>query len=122
MPKPRAAHGTESGYRRHLADRDVPCFPCCDAHALAMANWRARARVTTAINPLQYQAARLGLEPAEALVSGDRHRLVAELHGLGWDDQRIAAHTRMTTYSTARIRGALGLLPSSRPRVKEEAA
>lgn len=121
MPKPRAAHGTEPGYRRHLADRDVPCRACCEAHTVVVANWRARARVSTPLEPLRYQAARRGIEPAEALTPGDRHRLVAELHRGGWDDRAIASHTRMTTYTTARIRGALGLLPN-RPGVKEGAA
>lgn len=121
MPKSRAAHGTECGYRRHLADREVPCYPCCDAHAAAVANWRARVRVTAALRPLHYQAARLGREPAEALDPADRRRLVAELHGLGWADEAIAAHTRMTTYTTARIRDALGLLPNW-PRVLKGAA
>lgn len=121
MPKPRAAHGTEPGYRRHLADRDVPCRACCEAHTVVVASWRARARVSTPLEPLRYQAARRGIEPAEALAPGDRHRLVAELHRGGWDDRAIASHTRMTTYTTARIRGALGLLPN-RPGVKEGAA
>lgn len=122
MPKPRAPHATESGYRRHLADRDVPCLLCCDAHAVVMANWRARARVSSPQEPLRYQAARRGVEPAEALTQGDRHRLVAELHRAGWGDAAIAAHTRMTTYTTARIRGALGLLPNVRPGAKRGAA
>lgn len=116
-----AVCGSEPGYRRHVYKRSVPCQRCCTAHAAHMARWRSRARVTTAVNPVQYQAARIGLEPAEALVAADRHRLVAELHRLGWGDTAIASHTRMTTYTTARIRGALGLLPN-RPSVLKGAA
>lgn len=121
MSRRPAACGTESGYRRHRANGEVTCQQCCDAHAVQVGNWRARARVSSAINPLQYLAARVGREPAEALVPGDRARLVAELHDRGWDDTAIASHTRMTTYTTARIRGALGLLPN-RPSVMEGAA
>jgi hypothetical protein len=42
--------GTTAGYRRHERDREVPCQPCCDAHADA--EWersrkrRGRGRVT----------------------------------------------------------------------------
>lgn len=128
-----AACGTDSGYRRHRDEDTVPCLACCDAHAVANANARVRARArhgdrqqprlrSVADRPLQYQAAFDGHEPAEALTEHDRGRLVAELHGLGWDDQRIAQHTRMTTYTTTRIRGALGLLPNPRPGVTEGAA
>lgn len=116
-----AVCGTETGYRRHRAERTFTCRRCCTAHAAVMARWRSRARVTTAVNPVLYQAARLGLEPAEALVTADRHRLVAELHRLGWDDIAIASLSRMTLYTTARIRGALGLLPN-RPGAMEGAA
>jgi hypothetical protein len=107
-----AACGTESGYRRHLRDDIVPCRPCCDGHAAHMARWRGRAAVTAPEDPLRYRAARLGHEPAEALTTHDRHRLVAELHRAGWTDRRIATHARMTTYTTARIRAGLGLLPN----------
>lgn len=121
MPKSRAPHGTESGYRRHLADSEPPCQDCCAGHAEHNANWRNRARVTTPDHPLHYQAARLGNEPAEALTTRDRQRLVTELHTLQWADHEIAAHTRMTTYTTARIRGSLGLAPHQ-PRVMEGVA
>lgn len=112
--RPRADCGTESGYRRHLANREVTCQLCCDAHAVHMANWRARARVQTPANEIQYRAARLGREPAEALTTADRHRLVAELHRLGWTDVQIARHTRQTTYTSARVRELLGL-PVNQP-------
>lgn len=114
--KPQAPCGSESGYRRHLYEGTVTCRACCEAHAVHNANWRARSRVTTPINPLQYQAARIGLEPAEALEPGDRERLVAELHGLGWTDGQIAVLARMTTYTTARIRDGIGLRPNFGPR------
>lgn len=47
--------------------------------------------------------------PADALSPLDRRSLVLVLHGYGWTDVEIAAHTRMTTYTTARIREALNL-------------
>lgn len=111
MPRPRGACGTEPSYRAHLAHHEVPCYPCCDAHAVFNATWRARSRVTSPDEPLRYQAARLGTEPAEALTTSDRARLVSELHTRGWEDRRIAALTRISTYTTARIREQIGLAP-----------
>ncbi|GAA0897858.1 hypothetical protein [Pseudonocardia zijingensis] len=120
---------TEAGYRRHIAEGTVPCGACCDAHAVEMANWRAHRRTRTqprlrsfADHPIQYRAAWDGDEPAEALTPDDRRRLVMDLHDLGWDDERIARHTRQTTYTTARIRGQLGLLPNPRPGQQEGVA
>lgn len=55
----------------------------------------------------------LGLEPAEMLDTRDREDLVAELVGRGWTDVQIAVHTKMSTYTTGRIRRRLGL-PSNR--------
>ncbi len=52
--------------------------------------------------------------PAEALSTRDREYLLTELHELGWTDVDIAAHTRMSTYTTARIRDQLGLAPNQR--------
>lgn len=52
----------------------------------------------------RYARARAGLEPAETLTTRERERLVGDLHALGWTDVEIAEHTRMTTYTTARIR------------------
>lgn len=60
----------------------------------------------------QLDRCRAGVEPAEALPAYARDWLVAELHDRGWTDLEIAAHTRMTTYTTARIRGRLGLPPN----------
>lgn len=62
-----------------------------------------------------YQLARDGEIPAEALPTPLRWRLVSELHADGWTDTDIAAWTRMTTYTTARIRDGMGLAPN-RPR------
>jgi hypothetical protein len=62
-----------------------------------------------------YREALTGRLPAEALPTHARHRLVAHLHAAGYSDVEIAAHTRMTTYTTARIRAGLGLAPN-RPR------
>ncbi len=58
-------------------------------------------------HPLQYRAALDGREPAEALTTRDRARLVAELTAAGWSVPDIAEHTRQTTYTTARIRDRL---------------
>jgi hypothetical protein len=105
MPAPISC-GSDAGYQQHRAYREVPCPRCSRAHALTMAWYRLQNRP---VDPLLYAAARAGMEPAEALTTGDRARLVAELATRGWTDRRIAEHTRMTTYTTARIRGRLGL-------------
>lgn len=55
-------------------------------------------------HPLQYRAALQGLEPADALTTRDRHRLVALFIDSGLSDVEIADRTRMTTYTTNRIR------------------
>lgn len=65
-----------------------------------------------------YLAALAGEIPAEALPTHVRHRLVARLHRSGWTDVEIATHTRMTTYTTARIRAGLGLAPNQPRSVK----
>lgn len=67
-----------------------------------------------------YRACYRGDEPAELLSRADREDLVYDLWSKGWSDVEIAAHTRMTTYTTGRIRDRLGLAPH-RPR-KEAAA
>ncbi|MCI2421486.1 hypothetical protein MOQ72_29035 [Saccharopolyspora sp. K220] len=59
-----------------------------------------------------YRSCLLGKQPAEILDTTARERLVAELHALGWTDAEIAAHCRMTTYTTGRIRERLGLAPN----------
>ena len=111
--------GTEGGYRRHLRLDDPPCYPCCDAHALQRAYERARGRLNQPpADPPLYRRARLGLEPAEVLQTSDRRRLVLELHAAGWPDAEIAAHTRMTGYTTTRIREELGLLPNVAPAIR----
>ncbi|MFI0469271.1 hypothetical protein ACH347_34795 [Saccharopolyspora sp. 5N102] len=60
----------------------------------------------------------LGEQPAEALSADARERLVYALHQQGWTDAEIAAHTRMTTYTTARIRDRLRIAPNG-PRNTE---
>lgn len=50
-----------------------------------------------------------GVMPAEALSTKDREDLVWNLVQQGWGDQQIAEHTRMTEYTTARIRERLEL-------------
>ena len=47
--------------------------------------------------------------PAEVLTTVEREHLVYELWLDGWTDVEIATHTRMTTYTTGRIRARLGL-------------
>lgn len=59
----------------------------------------------------RYRAALAGQTPAETLRVDERERLVATLHRCGWTDAQIAAHTRMTLYTTGRIRTRLGLKP-----------
>lgn len=59
--------------------------------------------------------------PAEALRPLDRHVLVLVLHQKGWTDVEIAAHTRMTTYTTGRIRARLGLAPNTNSSTSEVA-
>jgi hypothetical protein len=54
-------------------------------------------------------ACRAGLEPAEALPSYARDWLVTDLVCEGWTDVEIATWTRMTTYTTTRIRERLRL-------------
>ncbi|RJQ68099.1 hypothetical protein D5S17_32880 [Pseudonocardiaceae bacterium YIM PH 21723] len=61
-----------------------------------------------------YNACRQGVEPAEILPPLLRQQLVQELHGAGWTDAEIAAHTRLTTYTVARIRARFA--PPNPPR------
>lgn len=63
-------------------------------------------------NPDLYRRCLDGHEPAESLPTLDRRRLVLTLHNRGWTDVQIAVHTRMTTYTTARIRSLIGLKPN----------
>lgn len=51
--------------------------------------------------------------PAEALSTEDREQLVYDLWAARWTDAEIATRTQMTTYTTARIRARLGLVPRS---------
>lgn len=64
-------------------------------------------------------ACRAGLEPAEALPSYARDWLVEDLWTSGWTDVEIATWTRMSTYTTARIRDGLGLVAN---KINEGAA
>lgn len=59
--------------------------------------------------PLLWRACLLGQEPAESLHPRDREDLVAALVARGWTTAEIATLTRMTTYTTARIRARLEL-------------
>lgn len=60
-------------------------------------------------SPTLYRACLAGQEPAEALDRADRQHLVYDLWRLGWTDAEIATHTRMSTYTAARIRARIGL-------------
>lgn len=59
-----------------------------------------------------------GSEPAELLDPRDREDLVAGLVDRGWTDRQIAEHTRMSTYTTARIRERIGL-PANQPSSRQ---
>lgn len=52
---------------------------------------------------------RLGQQPAELLHPRDRQELVYDLWLAHWTDAEIATHTRMSTYTAARIRERMGL-------------
>lgn len=65
------------------------------------------------VNKLLYLTCLRGKEPAEVLLPTDRDRLVRRLHMAGWSDVEIATHTRMTTYTTVRVRSRLGLEPNA---------
>lgn len=56
-----------------------------------------------------WRACCAGREPAESLDPRDREDLVAGLVERGWSDVDIAVLTRMSTYTTARIRHRIGL-------------
>lgn len=58
---------------------------------------------------IRYQRALAGHEPAEALTTGERERLMQTLCGWGWTDHQIAVHTLWSTYTVTRIRERLGL-------------
>lgn len=60
----------------------------------------------------QLAEALAGREPAEALPPRERRQLVAQLVAAGWTDADMAAHTRWSTYTVARVRGGLGLAPN----------
>lgn len=55
------------------------------------------------------RACRLGQQPAELLHPRDRQELVYDLWLAHWTDAEIATHTRMSTYTAARIRNRMGL-------------
>jgi hypothetical protein len=59
-----------------------------------------------------FRAAFRGEIPAEVLTTADRELLVRLLVRDGWSDEQIAGHTRMTCYTTMRIRDRLGLQPN----------
>lgn len=118
MGEKRAAYcGTVDGYQRHRAHGERACLDCAEAYVIGRAGQRPATLVVeipkSAEHPLQYAAALRGREVADALTPSDRARLVAALHARGWTDVQIAQHTRMTTFTTAEIRGRLGLLPNT---------
>jgi len=60
-------------------------------------------------DPALIDACRRGTEPAELLTPSEREHLLFDLWAAGWNDLEIARHTRMTTYTVARIRSRIGL-------------
>lgn len=73
---------------------------------------RGKFRAVPTVGQEQFYLAKNGLLPAEALPTRVRGQLVAELHEDGFTDVQIAERTHMTTYTAARIRAALGLVPN----------
>lgn len=59
-----------------------------------------------------YKACLEGRAPAETLPTAQRSLLVRVLHSRGFTDLEIAEHTRMSLYTTARIRQRCELLPN----------
>lgn len=57
--------------------------------------------------PILMQGAYRGDEPADALPTAERHALVRVLHRRGMTDVEIAKRLRLSTYTAARIRGAI---------------
>lgn len=106
--------GTPAAWRRHHYRGEYPCIPCADAWNAYVTAQRAERRRQARRRSALYVAAREGLEPAEALSTGERRRLVTEFVVLGMTDLEIAELTRMTLYTTARIRRELGLEPNER--------
>lgn len=62
-----------------------------------------------------------GRMPAEALERTWRDQLVFELVAAGWTDLQIAVHTRMSTYTTVRIRERLGLATNTETTPRKDA-
>jgi hypothetical protein len=56
-----------------------------------------------------YRECLTGQLPADYLPTAEREHLIYELWSCGWTDVEIATHARLTTYTTGRIRGRLGL-------------
>lgn len=61
---------------------------------------------------LLWAACCAGREPAESLDPRDREDLVAGLVERGWTDLEVATLTRMSLYTTARIRHRLVMSPN----------
>lgn len=62
-----------------------------------------------ATSPHLFALCRRGQVPAEELSSEDRDRLIRMLWKRCWSVSEIAAHTKLSTYTTARILDRLGL-------------
>lgn len=60
-------------------------------------------------DPALVDACRRGTEPAELLTTAEREHLIYDLWAARWTDLEVAAHTRLTTYTAARIRSRIGL-------------
>lgn len=73
--------------------------------------------MTPATRHRLYAACRAGDIPAEVLDPADRERLVGELWAAGMNDVEIATRTRMSTYTTARIRSRIGRAHDARKMI-----
>lgn len=69
----------------------------------------ARALVAPRSPQWLWDACCRGDEPAEALDWRDREDLVAQLLEAGWPLSVVAAHTRMSEYTTSRIAGRVAV-------------
>lgn len=84
----------------HASDRRTPPVPIPGAYGPPRSGWRLWRRCWE------------GREPAESLTPQDREDMIFQLHRHGWSDLDIARLTRLSLYSTGRIRERLGLAPN----------
>lgn len=68
------------------------------------------------VNQQHYRGCLSGQLPAEGLTTTDREQLLRVLYRRGWSDLEVAVHTRMTLYTTVRIRNRIGLKANTKKR------